>query len=203
MSAPIPFQPTADNQLSEFVHATPIKGLLYIRHKRFGDERGFYNELVRFPEIEAEIGDSFVVKQMNLSHSEPNVVRGFHAENWRKLLTVSSGVAFCAWADFRPESDTFGRVVSMKAGLGDDAFFGSIFVDRGIGNSFCSLNTSVDYLYVVDELYANRDTSGDIAISVFDPDLAVEWPVSKKKIIISDRDKSAISLREKFPEKFL
>jgi dTDP-4-dehydrorhamnose 3,5-epimerase-like enzyme len=37
---------------------------------------------------------------------------------------------------------------------------------------------------------------------LFDPDLAVPWPISRKEMIVSERDEQAISLREKFPDQF-
>ena len=58
------------------------------------------------------------------------------------------------------------------------------------------------YSYAVDKLYKDRDKSGDVAISLFDPDLGVDWPIDKKNIVVSQRDINTISLREKYPEKF-
>ena len=58
------------------------------------------------------------------------------------------------------------------------------------------------YSYAVDKLYKDRNTDNDIAISLFDPDLGVEWPIDKEQMIISQRDIDTISLREKFPQKF-
>jgi dTDP-4-dehydrorhamnose 3,5-epimerase len=197
----IPFTPSPDNQVSEFIYRMPFEGMLYIDHKRFDDERGFYAELDRIPEIEAALGISFPIKQLNLSHSEKNVIRGFHAEDWNKLLSIITGSCFCAWADIRPDSETFGDVTTMEVGA-EAAHFGSVFLPRGIANSFCAPSGPVDYLYAVDQLYTQRDTSHDVAISLFDPDLAVPWPISRKEMIVSERDEQAISLREKFPDQF-
>lgn len=196
----ITFFPTDQNKIAEFIYQTPIQGLFFIEHKKFEDERGFYSEIARVPEIDEQLRSPFIVKQMNFSHSQEKVARGFHAENWRKLLTVIDGEAFCAWADFRPESSTFGQVVTMT--IGPESLFGSVFVDSGIGNSFCVTKGPVDYLYSVDELYAQRDTSGDMAISLFDPDLGVEWPLPKESMIISERDLAATTMKKIFPEKY-
>lgn len=193
------FTPTPENQVDQYVYQTPIQGLLYINHKRFDDNRGFYAELDRVPEIEHALTLDFKIKQINLSHSEPNVIRGIHAEHWNKLLMITRGTIFAAWVDFRKESATFGDVVTMVVGdHNHDALFGSVFVSAGIGNSFCVTQGPVDYLYAVDHLYAERDPNGDVAISVFDPDLAIPWPIAKDQLVISERDLSAISFKEKF-----
>jgi dTDP-4-dehydrorhamnose 3,5-epimerase len=196
------FTPSKENQVSEYIYRMPMEGLWYIQHKTFADDRGFYAELGRIPELDVVVDEPFAIKQLNLSHSYKNVIRGFHAENWNKLLTVTNGVIFAAWADIRTKSSTFGEVVTMEVGKDNGTPWGSIFVSKGIANSFCTLTENADYLYAVDQLYSERDTSHDVAISLFDADLAVEWPISPNQMIISDRDRSSISLREKFPEKF-
>ena len=68
---------------------------------------------------------------------------------------------------------------------------------KGLGNSLCVVNGPVDYLYAVDALYRERDTSGDQAISLFDPELAIPWPISREQMIISERDKQSVNLAEK------
>lgn len=196
------FEPKPENQLSEFVYQTPIKGLLYIKIKKFADNRGFYSELARMPEIEKELQKGFIPKQINLSHSKQNVIRGLHAENWNKLLTVTHGDCFCAWVDIRPDSPTFADVVTMTMGTAETSYFGSVFVSAGIANSFCTISETLDYLYTVDALYADRDTTQDKAFSLFDQDLAIPWPIETSSMIISDRDRESIQIRDAFPEKF-
>lgn len=196
------FAPSKENKIDSYIYKMPIEGLWYVEHKLFDDNRGFYSELGRIPEIEAVRGEHFQIQQLNLSHSKKHVIRGFHAENWNKLLTVTQGLVFAAWLDVRPESETFGQSVTMEVGKDNGTPWGSVFVSRGIANSFCALSASVDYMYAVDQLYANRDTSGDVAINLFDKDVGINWPVSRDQLIISERDTAAVSLREKFPEKF-
>jgi dTDP-4-dehydrorhamnose 3,5-epimerase len=196
----IEFTPTPENQVDEYVYQTPIEGLIFIKHKQFDDHRGFYSEVARIPEIEDQTGKSFTVKQLNFSHSKQNVARGFHAENWRKLLTVINGTVFGVWADFQTDSPTFKQTVSIT--LGPDALFGSVFVEAGIGNSFLVTSGPADYLYAVDHLYSKRDKSGDVAVSLFDQDLDVPWPIDRSEMILSDRDKKAITMREQFPQEF-
>ena len=60
----------------------------------------------------------------------------------------------------------------------------------------------MDYIYCVDRLYQDRDKAGDQAISLFDPDLNITWPLNRDKMVLSERDKNAVFLRQKFPHRF-
>jgi dTDP-4-dehydrorhamnose 3,5-epimerase len=198
----VQFEPNQAKAINEVFFETPFAGVFYMPLKVFNDERGFFTEMGRMPEVEEITGESFSVQQLNLSSSETNVARGFHAEGWNKLVTVTAGVALCAFADIRPDSDTFAQVLMMKLGQGEGANFGSIYLPQGIANSFLVLEGPMLYSYAVDKLYKDRNTANDIAISLFDPDLEVDWPIDKEKMIISQRDVDTISLKEKFPQKF-
>jgi len=196
------FKPTDELKVAEGVFETGIKGLWYLERNHFEDERGFFAEVGHTHKLEEVSGEEFKIAQVNHSRSEEKVVRGMHAENWKKLIFVTSGVSFSALADVRPESETFKKVVSFKLGFGEEALKGGLFILPGVANSVCVVKGPVDYVYFVDRLYKDRDPKGDVAISLFDPELAIDWPLKKEEMIISDRDKQAVSLREKFPKEF-
>lgn len=189
-------------RLNNTISKTGIEGLYYIERPKFDDERGFFREVANIRELEEVIGHEFRIVQFNQSRSEQNVGRGIHAEGWNKLITVASGVAYCVYVDVRPESETFGRTESFVLGMADGALPGAVYLEKGIGNSFVVVDGPVDYLYIVDALYADRDKSQDRAISMFDPDLAIDWPIPREEMILSDRDLAAIGLRELLPEKY-
>lgn len=190
------FSPNSENQIAPSVHKTSIAGLYYMPHKVFSDDRGFYKETARIPEIESVIGKPFSIQQLNQSRSQTNVIRGFHAESWNKLITVTTGHCFCALLDVRVDSLTFGKVETFYLGTSSESLQGSIFVSNGIANSLCAVEGPVDYCYAVDALWINRDPAGDVAIALFDPDIPVTWPVPKEKFIFSQRDAESISLAE-------
>lgn len=195
------FKPT--NEVAKGIFSTNLNGIFYIAHSTFKDDRGFFSEVVRFPELEAITGQPFVVKQVNHARSDKNVARGIHTEDWNKYVTITQGVCFSAVADVRPESPTFGKVETFVLGHGENALDGSLYLPAKIGNSLCVLEGPVDYLYFVDRLYADRDKAGDLAISLFDQDLNIQWPIPKEQMIISERDMKAVTLRERFREKFM
>ena len=196
------FSPSAQNLIKQGVYKTKIKNVFYIERPIYKDSRGFFSEIVKIPELEEVIGTQFVVKQVNHARSEQNVVRGIHAEGWNKFVTVITGVCFAVIVDVRPESETFGIKEYFLMGDGENALDGCLFLPSGVGNSICAVKGPADYLYLVDRLYADRDKSGDMAISIFDPDINIEWPIKKEEMVISERDTNTITLREKYPEKF-
>ena len=180
---------------------TAIDGLFFVEKSFHEDERGFFSEIGRIPEIEVVTGQPFVIKQINHARSNKNVVRGIHAEGWNKFIFVTQGKSFCALADLRPESSTFKSVQTFVLGFGEGALSGSLYVPMGVGNSYAVLDGPMDYVYFVDRLYADRNKSGDMAISLFDPELNIPWPIAKEEMILSERDKNCITLKEKFDSK--
>lgn len=192
------YQPSENQKINDNIYKTSIDGLYFLPHKVFHDDRGFYREMARIHEIEEVLGHKFEVKQLNQSQSKTNVIRGIHAEDWNKLVTVTSGLCFCAIVDLRPESNTFGKYEAFLLGTELEALFGSIFISKGLGNSLCVVKGPADYIYAVDAVWSERDKSGDIAIALFDQDINIQWPISTDKMIYSERDKNAITLKERF-----
>ncbi len=202
MQISISHHPSKDLEIKDGVYKTNIDGLFYLDFNHFPDNRGFFAEVGHTHKIEEVFGKPFKIAQVNHSRSLDNVVRGMHAEGWNKLVTVTNGVSFSALADVRPDSKTFGKVETFLLGVNGKALRGSLFIASGIANSVCVIEAPVDYIYCVDKLYKDRDSADDQAISIFDKDLNINWPIKKQDMIISDRDKQAVTLREKYPEKF-
>lgn len=174
----------------------PLAGLWYIEPVIHRDFRGFYTELSILPDISAMVGSVFEAKQMNLAHSETHVARGFHAEQWDKIVTVVTGEAFCAWVDLREHSPTFGDSVSMLLGSTPEAQLGSVYISRGFGNGYVVTQGPMDYVYVTNALYRERELHNDRAIALLDPELGIPWPMTGLDMMMSQRDKQAISLNE-------
>lgn len=197
------YQINEENKVGERIYKTQIGGLYYVSTEVLNDDRGFYREIAVIPDLNNITKSSFEIKQLNHSDSVQNVVRGIHAENWNKLITVTHGVCLCVLCDIRPDSPTFLQKEYFLLGYGQKSPLpGSIFVTNGIGNSFLTVEGPSEYIYAVDQLYRNRDTGNDIAISLFDEDLKINWPIGRENMIISERDLNFTTLRAKYPEKF-
>lgn len=188
------FQPTEHNHLQNGIHSTSIEGVLYIERTKHTDNRGFFSEVCRIHELNNVINKSFQIAQVNHARSEKHVVRGIHAEGWNKLVFLLNGTAVSVIADVRKGSKTYGVVEYFRFGEGPEATQGSLFLPSGVGNSLCVLDGPLDYVYVVDRLYSQRDPKGDKAISLFDPTLNIQWPIAREDMIISERDENGIFL---------
>jgi dTDP-4-dehydrorhamnose 3,5-epimerase len=176
------------------VSTTSIPGLLVVDWDTHGDERGFFRQTYRIDELADALGRQPVLRQGNHSRSAAGTLRGFHAESWDKLIYVVRGTAFCAIADTRPDSETFGAVETYT--LGDTpGERHRLFISEGLSNSFCSL-TETDYLYDVSDYYAPGVDRRAVAWD--DPDLAVRWPETEPRL--SDADRANPTLRERYPD---
>ncbi|MEV6266396.1 dTDP-4-dehydrorhamnose 3,5-epimerase family protein [Kribbella sp. NPDC051936] len=134
----------------------------------------------------AELG--MVVVQHNVAYFEDaGIVRGIHAEPWDKYLSPSSGRVFAAIVDLR-DNDTFGRVETFELGPSD-----ALYVPRGVGNSFCTVAPHTTYNFLVNEHWSPER----VAVDLFDPELAIEWPVRELKYTERDAaNPSLAALRE-------
>lgn len=192
------FQFRDENLLSDNIYKTSLEGVLFLKQTSNPDQRGWYSELAKIKELNQVLKKPFLVEQLNLSCSNTNVARGFHAENWSKLIIPLAGECLSVLADFRPNSQTFKQTLAFKMGKSEQNFKGAIFVPPGVGNSFLVTKGPLYYLYCVDALYKERDKNGDLAIALFDPELNVEWPIDQDKMVVSPRDLNSITLKQKF-----
>jgi len=166
------YQASLDLQLSDHFFKTKIEGLFFFQSPKLNDERGFFSQLLIMPELEQIIQKPFNIKQINHARSQANVTRGFHAESWNKLVTVTSGLAFSAVVDLRPDSPAYKQVECFLLGYDHQPEQGTgLYISKGLGNSICVLEGPLSYIYLVDQLYSNRTKGDDQAISLFDEQL--------------------------------
>lgn len=194
---PPAYQPADDLKIADSIFRTKIEGLLYLEHKRFADERGFFSDITGLKNIEPIIGRRPEVKQINLAYSHTNVVRGLHAEGWNKLTTVMFGKGMSALVDIRPDSPSFKQVeyFFFDPQPTDQLQIG-LYVPMGVANSIAVIEGPLLYHYAVDAFYDERDKTGDKALSLFDPELNIQWPIERDQMIISDRDRDSATLKE-------
>jgi dTDP-4-dehydrorhamnose 3,5-epimerase len=84
----------------------------------------------------------------------------------------------------------------MLLGDGTADQYGSVYVSAGIGNGYVVTDGPADYIYLTDALYRDRDQKFDRAISLFDNELNIQWPVPRMEMVLSQRDKQALSLED-------
>ena len=84
--------------------------------------------------------------QNNISFNDAvGTTRGIHAEPWDKWVSVATGRIFGAWVDLR-EGPTFGAVFTTELDPSR-----AIFVPRGVGNSYQTLEPDTAYTYLVND----------------------------------------------------
>jgi dTDP-4-dehydrorhamnose 3,5-epimerase len=98
---------------------------------------------------------------------------------------------FAAIVDLRA-GDGFGRVETFE--LTPER---ALFVPRGCGNSFCTLEPHTVYSYLVNDLWQPGLTYP--AVDLFDADLAIAWPLPVDQMVISDKDRGNPPLSEVEP----
>lgn len=176
------------------IQTTEIPGLLIYQRETNKDERGFFKEIIELRDIEKVLGKKINVTQWNHSKSVPNVIRGFHSEPWEKIIYVAKGNSLAVIVDFRTDSPTFGKVVTIP--LGEDSG-NTIYLPLGMGNGFCSLGTEdIEYMYMITGYFEGKPTP---AVSYKDPILTKQfggWPITNP--IVSQKDESYPTLKEKF-----
>lgn len=156
-----------------------IEGLRVLSLKAVEDERGVVREFFRASVFaEAAPEGTAPWRQINVTSSHHGVVRGLHGESMTKLVSVVSGSAFGAYVDARTGSPSFGRVVTVELVPGR-----AVVVPRGVCNGFqATASGPTEYLYCFDDEW--RPDMAGVAISAFDPDLAIAWPIA---IDVADR----------------
>jgi dTDP-4-dehydrorhamnose 3,5-epimerase len=176
------------------VEPTDIPGVLLITAPRLVDDRGFFSETWnerRF--IEAGIRGPFV--QDNHAHSaDRGVVRGLHLQiapsMQGKLVRVVRGSIWDVAVDIRRGSPTYGRHAGVVLSA---ANWQQLWVPPGLLHGYCTLEPDTEVIYKVTGPY---DRQAERGVIWNDPTLAVPWPISANKAILSDKDRALPRLAE-------
>ncbi len=174
---------------------TEIPGMYVIDLIVHGDNRGWFKENYQKAKMEALGLPPFEAIQNNFSfNAERGVTRGLHAEPWEKFISLANGRVFGAWVDLR-DGHSFGKVFTMEI-TPDKA----VFVPRGIANGYQTLEENITYTYLVNAHWSADDKYA--AVNLFDPKLAINWPIGQDQAIISDKDRGNPILKDVTPMEF-
>ncbi|GAA3014544.1 hypothetical protein GCM10010461_26290 [Microbacterium aurantiacum] len=159
-----------------------------------GDARGWFKENWQREKMTAagvELPD-FGPVQNNISFNDAaGTTRGIHAEPWDKYVSVATGRIFGAWVDLR-EGPTFGAVFTTELDPSK-----AIFVPRGVGNSYQTLEPDTAYTYLVNDHWS--PTATYTFLNLADETAAIEWPIPLDQVEISDKDKNHPRLADVVP----
>lgn len=163
--------------------ATPIPGLTLWTLPVHGDNRGWFKENWQREKMITLGLPDFVPVQNNISfNGAVGTTRGIHAEPWDKFVSVATGRIFGAWVDLRA-GPTFGATFSAEL---DPAT--AIFVPRGVGNAFQTLEPNTAYTYLVNDHWSSE--ANYTSVNLADEDLAIEWPIPLDRAELSAKDRA-------------
>ena len=168
------------------VREAAIDGMYVVTVKQVTDERGTIRELFRRSAFEsAGITSLGALSQINATETRRGAIRGLHAEQTTKLLTLAAGEAFGAYVDTRPGSPTYGAIetVELRAGV-------QVLLPRGVANGFQTTSDLSHYVYCFDEEW--WPGMPGVAVHPLDPALAIPWPLE-----IDADDVSALSAKDR------
>ena len=92
--------------------------------------------------------------------------------------------------DLRRSSATYGKHIAVQL---DGESGRMLWIPVGFGHAFLALTESVGFAYKVTDYYS---PGGERTIVWNDPDLAIPWPVSEERAIVSAKDQNGASFRE-------
>ncbi|MBQ9916853.1 MAG: bifunctional dTDP-4-dehydrorhamnose 3,5-epimerase family protein/NAD(P)-dependent oxidoreductase [Microbacterium sp.] len=176
------------------VTTTPIPGLIVLDLPVHGDSRGWFKENWQRQKMTATGIDlpDFGPVQNNISFNDAvGTTRGIHAEPWDKYVSVATGRIFGAWVDLR-EGDTFGAVYTTEIDASK-----AIFVPRGVGNSYQTLEPDTAYTYLVNDHWSPAATY--TFLNLADETAAIDWPIPLDTVEISEKDKNHPRLADVIP----
>lgn len=160
---------------------TPIPGLVVWDLPVHGDSRGWFKENWQREKMRAAGLPEFGPVQNNISFNDAvGTTRGIHAEPWDKWVSVATGRIFGAWVDLR-EGPTFGNVFTTEIDASK-----AIFVPRGVGNAYQTLEPDTAYVYLVNDHWSPNATY--TFLNLADETAAIAWPIPLSDVEISAKD---------------
>ena len=155
------------------IERTRLSGVVLIKPRVFGDERGFFLESWnRQAFSEAGIPSDFV--QDNHSRSRQGTLRGLHYQTEHtqgKLVRVVDGEVFDVAVDLRSDSPTcgqwFGCILSAENKT-------QLWVPPGFAHGFYVLSQSADFIYKCTDYY---HPDSEVSLAWNDPAVGIDWPL--------------------------
>ena len=161
------------------------------------DDRGFFSRYYCDNEFEEKkLNTKWVQINDSLSKTK-GTLRGLHYQITPnaevKLIRCLKGAIWDVVVDLRENSKTYGKWCGAELTSKNRTM---MYVPKGFAHGFISLKPETEILYLVSDFYA-PDCEKTLIWN--DKDVGIKWPIKPK--IISDKDKSADSLKQTTPIK--
>ena len=174
------------------VNETKLPGVVIIEPTTFGDDRGFFFESFNARHFANATGCDVIFVQDNHSKSIKGVLRGLHYQvqcAQGKLVRVLEGTVFDVAVDIRKESPTFGDWVGIELSAENRK---QLWVPPNFAHGFLVTSEVAQVLYKTTNYYAPQY---ERSIRWDDPDIAIEWPQSGLRPLLSEKDEHACLLQ--------
>lgn len=176
---------------------TKLEGCFIIKPKIFKDTRGFFYEFYRQDKFSRFSDYSLNFVQDNLARSSYGVVRGLHLQmspfQQSKLLNVYEGKILDVVVDVRRNSNTYGSHIAVKLTSKNKK---QLFIPKGFLHGYSVLSKIALVGYKCDEFYKKKLEQ---IVNPLDSILNINWHLPVNKMILSEKDKLAISF-DRFTE---
>lgn len=173
------------------IRKIPFGGAWVIEARRFGDERGWFQEWFRRSQLEEATGVRFEPMQANISQSRSGTIRGIHysvaAAGQAKLVTVMSGAIDDYVIDIDHRSPTFGRWERITLSSADGT---AVLISAHMGHAFQALTDDTVVSYLVSSEF---DPSAEKGVNPLCPHVAIDWR-DDLEVLISAKDSGAPDL---------
>lgn len=180
------------------IETTAFKDCFIIHDTVFKDSRGYFFESFNRQKFLDVTGIDANFIQDNQSASTKGVLRGLHFQKGEfaqaKLVRVLQGKVLDVAVDIRKNSSTFGQHISVE--LSDESNT-QMYIPRGFAHGFVVLSERAVFFYKCDNYYNKNAESG---IMYNDPELKINWQLSAEELILSDKDKQNLLLKDLLKE---
>ncbi|MEW7289540.1 dTDP-4-dehydrorhamnose 3,5-epimerase [Aquimarina sp. 2304DJ70-9] len=172
---------------------TKLKGCFIVEPTIFKDERGYFFESFNQNKFNELIAQEVNFVQDNQSFSTKGVIRALHYQLGEhaqaKLVRVLQGRVLDVAVDLRKDSPTYKEHIAIE--LSEDNKK-QLYIPRGFAHGFVVLSDTANFFYKCDNFY-NKEAEGGIIYS--DEDLKIDWKLSNKELIVSEKDAILPTLR--------
>ena len=175
-----------------------IDGVVLVKPKVFGDNRGFFMESYKKSDFERN-GIDIEFVQDNHSKSLRGVLRGLHYQAkpkaQAKLIRCCRGKIYDVVVDLRINSKTFGKWLKVELSEENSHM---LFIPEGFAHGFVVLSDEAELLYKTNTEYSAEHDRG---LLYNDEEIGIDWGV--ESTILSDKDKAQPKLSEINKEELL
>ncbi len=175
---------------------TPLRDVVILEPRVFGDSRGFFLESFNQKTFSEITGLEVSFVQDNHSRSSRGVLRGLHYQLRQpqgKLVRVVRGAVFDVAVDLRRSSPTFGQWFGCEL---TEENHRQLWVPAGFAHGFVVLSETADFLYKTTDYYAPEH---ERCIAWNDPQIGIDWGLAERGMgepLLSAKDAGGLSLAD-------